>query len=55
MNWFNKGISQVEKELQTDIKTGLTDEQVKATGRDWSCRYNDRKIQRLTERDGQKG
>lgn len=30
MNWFNKGISQVEKELQTDIKTGLTDEQVKA-------------------------
>jgi len=30
VNWFNKGISQVEKELQTDIKTGLTDEQVKA-------------------------
>jgi len=29
VNWFNKGISQVEKELQTDIKIGLTDEQVK--------------------------
>ena len=30
MNWFNKGISQVEKELQTNIKEGLTEEQVKA-------------------------
>lgn len=30
MNWFNKGISQVEKELETNIKTGLTEEQVKA-------------------------
>ena len=30
MNWFNKGINQVEKELQTNIKTGLTEEQVKA-------------------------
>lgn len=30
MNWFNKGISQVEKELQTNIKNGLTEEQVKA-------------------------
>ncbi len=29
MNWFNKGINQVEKELQTNIKTGLTEEQVK--------------------------
>ena len=29
--------------------------QISVTGRDWSCRYNDRKIQRLTERDGQKG
>ena len=30
MNWFNKGISQVEKELQTNIKEGLTEEEVKA-------------------------
>ena len=30
MNWFNKGISQVEKELETNIKEGLTEEQVKA-------------------------
>lgn len=30
MNWFNKGISQVEKELQTNIKEGLTEEQVKS-------------------------
>ena len=30
MNWFNKGITQVEKELQTNIKEGLTEEQVKA-------------------------
>jgi len=30
VNWFNKGISQVEKELETNIKTGLTEEQVKA-------------------------
>ena len=30
MNWFNKEISQVEKELQTNIKEGLTEEQVKA-------------------------
>jgi len=30
VNWFNKGISQVEKELQTNIKEGLTEEQVKA-------------------------
>lgn len=30
MNWFNKGISQVEKELETNIKNGLTEEQVKA-------------------------
>ena len=30
MNWFNKGISQVEKELQTNIMEGLTEEQVKA-------------------------
>ena len=29
MNWFNKGISQVEKELQTNIMEGLTEEQVK--------------------------
>ena len=30
MNWFNKEISQVEKELQTNVKEGLTEEQVKA-------------------------
>ena len=30
MNWFNKGISEVEEELKTNIKEGLTDEQVKA-------------------------
>ena len=30
MNWFNKGISEVEEELQTNVKEGLTDEQVKA-------------------------
>ncbi len=30
MNWFNKEISQVEEELQTNVKEGLTEEQVKA-------------------------
>ena len=30
MSWFNKGISQVEKELETNIKEGLTEKQVKA-------------------------
>ena len=29
MNWFNKGISEVEEELQTNVKEGLTEEQVK--------------------------
>ncbi len=29
MNWFNKGINEVEEELQTNVKEGLTEEQVK--------------------------
>ena len=28
-NWFNKDVSEVEKELQTDINKGLNNEQVK--------------------------
>ena len=28
-NWFNKTVSEVEKELETDTKTGLESEQVK--------------------------
>jgi len=29
LNWFNKGINEVEEELQTNVKEGLTEEQVK--------------------------
>ena len=29
MNWFNKGINEIEEELQTNVKEGLTEEQVK--------------------------
>ena len=28
-NWFNKKVEDVEKELHTNIETGLTDEEVK--------------------------
>ena len=29
INWFNKEIKDVEKDLQTNVETGLNDEQVK--------------------------
>ena len=35
INWFNKEIKDVEKDLQTNVETGLNDEQVKQRQEKW--------------------
>ena len=49
MNWFNKDVDEISKELKTDVRKGLSDEEVKKRQQEKGFNELEEKKKKMTE------